>query len=330
VSRLLAAVAALALVGCAEETAPAPPKRTFVIATFNTGTSPEMGHNAQPDDGYSEAHADLSDRLYGDSLSWARAIEDTRRFFERTRVDVVGFQEIYASALCVDVPIEARPGFVCEHWKPGDPTVAQVVVGAGFQVACHVGHADKCIAVRRSFGTIRGCASDFCAEGAVGTPVADCGKGSRVGRVILDLVSGGSISVVNVHGTSGIEAPDQECRSKQFAQVFVDLGVGDGPGTNGARNIVLGDFNTDPLRLVKADPSAAFIASHVGEGKRFHFVNAVPSEERASYALFDIDHIVSDTFAGTCRRYGLTEGTAPVTEMVYFDHKPLVCEVELR
>jgi hypothetical protein len=320
----------LLLAGCGSETPRSePPRPRFVIATFNTGTNPGMGHNAAPDDGYSEAHAALSDQYYGDGLAWSRAVEDTRRFFERTHVDVIAFQEIFHSELCVDVPAEARAGFVCERWVSGDPTVAAVIMGAGFQIACHVGHPDKCIAVRRSFATIRGCNSDFCLEGLAGAPVVGCGRGARVGRGVLDLVSGGTLTVVNVHGSSGIDPADQDCRTKQFQQAFVDLGVGDGAAANGERNVVLGDLNTDPLRLANGDPSAAYFASVVGEGKRFHFVNAVPADERASYALFDIDHITSDSLHGSCKRYGISEGTEPVTEMVFFDHKPLVCEVEL-
>lgn len=323
--RAPALTAIVLAVGCSSTEERVVERPRVVVATFNTGTAPEMGHDAKPDDGYGVAQGALTDQHYGNGLSWKRAIEDARRYFERERVDIIGFQEIFHPELCPTVPSDARAGFVCEDWKPGDGTVAQQVMGVGFQVACHLGSPDKCIAVRRSFGSIRGCSADFCADALAGRAVEGCGKAARIGRAVVDMVAGGALTVVNVHGTSGIETSDQDCRVKQFQLVFTDLGLGDGPAANGAHNLVLGDFNTDPYRLAKGDPSAAFVM----EQKRFHFVNAVPSEERASYAIFDIDHIMSDTLRGDCFRAGVTDGKPPVTEMVYFDHKPLVCSIAL-
>ena len=43
---------------------------TFVAVTFNTGTSENMGHDNEPDDGYTSAHAEISDQYYGDGLAW--------------------------------------------------------------------------------------------------------------------------------------------------------------------------------------------------------------------------------------------------------------------
>lgn len=34
--------------------------------------------------------------------------------------------------------------------------------------ACHSGKPDKCAAVKRSFGSFRGCGDDFCLEGLMG------------------------------------------------------------------------------------------------------------------------------------------------------------------
>jgi hypothetical protein len=156
----------------------------------------------------------------------------------------------------------------------------------------------------------------------------DCGSGSRIGRGVVDLVGGGTITVVGVHGSSGITLDDQACRERQFDQVFVDLGLGDGePAANGAVNVILGDFNTDPLRLADGDTSAARVAEFVGEGKRFHFINDVGRMAAPTYAIFNIDHVISDGFTGSCVVPGVTEGVPPVTDAVYFDHKPIVCRI---
>src|SRR5690606_35560323 len=130
------------------------------VVTFNTGTTDGLGHHAPPDDAYGSSQAALSDTYYGDGLAWLAAIEDARRFLAATSASIVAFQEIFYSGDCPSIPAEAYPGFVCERWRPGDPTVAQVIVGEGFQVACHLGKADKCIAVDRRLGSFRGCDAD--------------------------------------------------------------------------------------------------------------------------------------------------------------------------
>jgi hypothetical protein len=327
---LVMGCAALALAACGDDEPHAPPPPPgMVVVTFNTGTNDGLGHDGQPDDGYGSAEAALADDHYGNGLSWRAVVEDVQAFFAAVDPDVVVFQEIFYSGECPAVHESARAGFVCETWQPGDPTVAEVVLGAGFQVACHVGHPDKCAAVNRRLGTFRGCDADLCLEGLDGAEVPGCGSGSRVGRGVIELAGGGELVVVNVHGSSGVEQADQDCRAAQFAQVFVDLGDGE-PAANGARNLVMGDFNTDPARLVDIDESAQLLVSHVGEGKRFHFVTSAGLDAQPTYAgLFNIDHVISDALGGSCWHAGITDGHPPVTDMVYFDHRPAVCTVDV-
>jgi hypothetical protein len=309
--------------------APRPDARTsFTVVTFNTGTSESMGHDQPPDDGYSSAHAKLSDLYYGDGLAWSPAIKDATAFFAALDPDLVVFQEIFYSADCLQIPATATKDFVCETWSPGDPTVAQTILGPGWQVACHPGKPDKCAAVKKSFGSFRGCASDFCLEGLAGSTIAGCGKGARVGRGVIDLVGGGELTLVNVHASSGVTGDDQDCRTKQVEQVFVDLGDGK-PAASGLRNLILGDFNTDPGRLALLDKSAARWNDFVGAGKAFHFISPVGPFVPPTYAgLFNIDHAVSDAFSGSCWVPG-SAGKPPVSTAIYFDHKPLVCTLKL-
>ena len=70
----------------------------------------------------------------GWSLAWLAVVEDVRQFFEQVDADVVAFQEIFYSGECESIPPDARVGFVCEGWQPGDPTVANVVLGAAFGI----------------------------------------------------------------------------------------------------------------------------------------------------------------------------------------------------
>ena len=317
---------ALLLCGCpvADDDDSAAEPLSFVAMTFNTGTSEGMGHDAPPDDGYGSEQAAISDTWYGDGLAWSSVVEDTRAWFAQTPADLVGFQEIFYSGDCATIPPEGQPGFVCEGWEPGDPTVAHTILGDGWQVACHQGKTDKCLAVRRAFGTIAGCDEDLCLDGLDGGEVDGCGNGSRVGRAVIELAAGGTLTAVNVHGTSGLSQDDEACRLAQFQLVFEDLGDGE-PAANGERNVIVGDFNTDPARLAGSDPSAAYLTEQA-EARGFSWHSQVGTDAVPTYAgLFNIDHVLSDGFTGQCWAAGVDVGRPDVSTVVYFDHKPTVC-----
>ena len=306
---------------------------SLTAVTFNTGTTEGLIGDEGDNAGYHLAQAQLSDAYYGNGLAWQAAVDDTRSFLAALAPDVIGFQELFYSGDCAQIPSEAHAGFVCETWQPGDETVAQIVLGAGYQVACHQGKDDKCVGVKRSFGHIKGCEADLCMDFLDGAEVEGCGSGSRIGRARVALEEGGELTVVNVHGSSGFTDEDNACRSKQFALVFEDLGDGE-PAANGTRNLVLGDFNTDPARLRGGDPSADVVLAHASAEasaeKPFVFHTNVNDTAPPTYSgLLSIDHVLSDAFRGDCTHPGLF-GEPGVTEMAYFDHAPVVCELSER
>lgn len=307
----------------------APPLRLRAV-TFNTGSGPEMAHDRAPDDGYTSAEAEITDTWYGNGLAWKPLVEDTRRFFAAIDPDLVVFQEIFHPGDCPGIPAEALRGFVCEDWTPDMPTVVQQVLGADWshwQVACHPGKPDKCAAVHRRLGTFRGCDADLCLEGLAGHAIEGCGRGARVARGVIDLTRGGTLTVVNLHGSSGLTTEDIDCRLRQIDQVFIDLGDGR-PAADGERNLVLGDLNTDPGRLLRVDRSAARWLDFAGEDGTFHFLTEVGPDATPTYARgFNIDHALSDTLTGTCRAAGVHPDLPAVTETVFFDHRPIVCDV---
>ena len=270
----------------------------------------------------------LFDTYYGHGLAWGPAIEEARAFLEEVRPDVVAFQEIFDVEECASIPPEAREGFVCQDWAPGAPTVPHMILGPGYQVACHLEKSDKCAAVRTAFGTFRGCSQDTCYDGLEGSRIDGCGSGSRIGRGIIELAGGGTITLVSVHGSSGISGDDMDCRVAQVEQVFVDLGDGE-PAANGGRNLVLGDFNTDPRSpsTLLADASARRWADFVGPDLAFDFVNEYVKTYKN---LFCIDNLASDRFEGTCWYPGHTEGHPPVSPENNFDHTPTVCNISVR
>lgn len=307
-------------------TAPDGPQR-FVAMTFNTGTSEGAVARGQDHSGYGPEQAAFSDAHYGNGLAWSAAVEDVRRFLAESAPDVVVFQELFHSDECEVIPLEARQGFVCERWTTGDPTVARLILGAGYQIACHFQKPDKCAAVKTSFGRFRGCDSDFCLDGLDAFPVSGCGGGSRIGRGVVELASGGELTVVSVHGTSGFTANDQACRLAQMERIFIGVD-GEEPAANGATNLVLGDFNTDPDRLAEGDPSARRLSEFVDDDGPFRLLTGASRWDSPSYLAFDIDHVLTDRLEGNCRSIGGDPEDPVVTNLAYFDHRPVVCELE--
>ena len=308
---------------------PPSPPRDIVVVTFNTGM-----HDIDSNDAYSKSKAKTVEDYYGAGLAWDPAIADTAAWLKTVDADIVGLQEIFDPEECPNIPAEKRTGLVCETWKPGDPSVAQRILGPGYQIACQLEHHDICAAVKLSFGKFQGCTGAVCPDGLGGVQVPTCGHGGRVGRGVIELASGGTLTLASIHASSGYDAATVGCRTKQFEQLFVSL---DGaPAANGARNVVLGDFNTDPGRLTAIDASAQALASYVAGGKPFHFVTDVGSSVAPTYvqtvvpllpAGLNIDHVASDKLTGSCWTPGVTAGH-PAVGAGYFDHKPQVCTVK--
>ena len=300
----------------------------FVAVTFNTGTSLSPPDD-KPNDGFHSQQSEYCDEWYGNGLAWKPFVEQTRKYLEELDPDVIAFQEIFWTGECPQIPPEAQEGFICEDWSAGDPTVAQLILTGDWQIVCNPGRPDNCAAVNRRFGSFTDCDEDFCLEGTTGFTVEGCSKGARIGRSVIELVAGGTITLVNIHATSGFTEDDMACRVKQFEQVFMDLGDGE-PAANGARNLIMGDFNTDPARMLQDDPSAVRLTDFAGPGKAYHFVTEAGMDATPTYGgFFNIDHVISDSLGGPCWAAGITEGHPPVTESVSFDHRPNVCTLNL-
>ncbi len=300
-----------------------PPLR---VVTFNTGTSLKPQGGAA-DRGYGAEQWEICDEWYGNGLSWVSIMDDTREWIAQTDPDVIVFQEIFDPNECAGIPAEFWPGFVCAGWAPGDPIVAQQVLSDDWQVMCNPVRTDKCAAVHQRIGTFRGCDEALCLEGMEGNKIEGCGKGVRIGRGVIDLVDGGVLTLVNVHGSSGFSAEDMACRVQQFAQVFVDNGSG-APAANGAWNLILGDFNVDPVVMAGMDPSADAVLAHMEENVVLHFITETSPDSPATYAGYvRIDHVISDAWDGGCWHAGITPGHPGVTPAVSFDHHPAVCDL---
>ena len=75
------------------------------------------------------------------------------------------------------------------------------------------------------------------------------------------------------------------------------------------------------------DPSVERWLEFVGDEKPVWFVTEAGDDAPPSYAGgLNIDHIMSDSFDGSCEIPGIG-GLPAIYPNVYFDHKPHVCTV---
>ncbi len=306
----------------------------FTALTFNAGTTPGLDHDrgeaTGEGDGYTQAMADIADAYYENSLSWNPAEAALTAFLAEKRPAIAAFQEIFHDPWCEEIPAHPDLDFVCKDYTPDRPWQIQRLLGEGYTYLCAVGQPDNCAGVRTDFGTVRGCApGTLCPEGLQGHPPPDgCSRGARMSKAVVDRADGRTLTLVVVHGTSGFSEEDMACRRAQFEQVFVDAGDGR-PLADGEVNLILGDFNTDPIRMA-GDPSADFVADHVGPGRRFHFVSPAGREAPATYAgIATIDYLISDRLEGSCIVPGVGE-EPPVMDAIYWDHLPVLCQLRWR
>lgn len=311
---------------------PPPGAEVFVVVTVNVGTAPELDHDrGEADgtgDGYTSEMAAVADALYGNGLSWPPAERAMADFVARTRPHVIVFQEAFYDGNCADIVADPALDLLCRGYVPGSPTQMERILGPDYTSACAFGHDDNCVGVRRDFGTIRGCPEGtFCLVGMASAEPADgCSGAGRMSWATLDLIGGGTLGLVNVHGRSGFSSEDTSCRASELRLVFEDRGDGV-PAASESANLVLGDFNTDPVILAGGDPSADYLGTVTAPGARYRFITETARSSTPTYAGFRIDHVISDAFVGRCTHPGKTPGTTPVTTATYWDHVPAVCEI---
>lgn len=300
---------------------------TFKVMTFNVGTASMLvkGHSGLANE-YGSDDALISDKYYGNGLAWKKALLPVAALIVETSPDIIGLQEVFDPEECKNIPIQYHREFICNNWQSGDLTVLQLILGDDYQVACHLNDSQKCIAVKKSFGKIRGCDSNVCLRFLEGQIFKGCGGRTRLGRAVIDRKNGESITVTHIHATSGLSIKDKDCRNKQFRAIFEDWGDGV-PGASGPQNIVFGDFNTDPDRMAWMDKSAKTLSEYLNNGS-FRKINSEERQNRATYlGIVNIDHIISDSFQGDCFSPGITAGTDYVLSYSFFDHVPSICKL---
>lgn len=292
----------------------APP---FVVVNWNVGTVGGAGSDPAAA-GFGPQQKTWSDTYYGNGLAFIPAVADAKAWLAAHPADLVAFQEIFDPAICAEIPTEAHAGFACAGWSAATPTVAEQLVGADFAVACHPGKSDKCLAVRKSFASIDGCDGPLCRDAGFGYPIAGCGKGARAARFVLRRPGGEVLYVRTVHGNSGMKDSDKQCRTQLFQAALTELEPG--------RHLVLGDFNTDPVRFASIDSSAAALLALTAPGQALQFLTEIGADAPPTYGgMVGIDHVLAVGVQGTCSHAGISADLPAASAVGWWDHAPVRC-----
>lgn len=302
---------------------------SFRVMTFNTGTTNNVIHKGQG--GYTMEHSEEIAAHYRNNLAWKPAEDALRQFIAEQQPEIVVLQEVYYDGWCKSDPLELPSALdlVCDDYSEDGPLQIERLLGDEYAAACAWHFPDLCVGVRKDFAQMKDCPEDFCLEGLSGFPIEGCSASARVSRAVLTIPGAGELTVVAAHTNAGMSYGDQECRGKQFAQIFEDRGDGT-PAASGEVNVALGDMNTDPFAFTGADLSLEVWNKYVGEGLPFHYLSADSYDDPITHVAFThLDHVISDGLTGVCVVYGETPGTSPVSDSSFFDHRPVVCDVTL-
>lgn len=300
---LLASLALFCALGCAPEVEP----RALSLLSANVGNTL------------------LACEGYAFKLCQVEVEERIAERIAELSPDVIALQEAVGLEQCAALD-EEDPAFTChDQHTYREPAQVRRLVGKGYAVACADRDGYDCVAVKRSFGAIRGCDDDddepCLAETA---PVVEgCDPGFSLSAVDIALEEGVSFRLVNAHPQSGFETA---CRAAQLEQLFDDLA---GPGPT----LIAGDLNLDPFE--DTDESVVVWDEHVGEGKRFRY-HSGEAEHRPPYPTsvnpLDtgvLDHVVSDFLEGSCVTLGEAPGSAPLDGGEGMDHRALRCGLSM-
>ena len=239
-------------------------------------------------------------------LSWnvnglrAAAKRGFTRWLSRCGADIVGVQEVRAELS--DLPPRLTPERMAGRWH------------AHYSSAGRRGYSGVALFSRRPPDSI---------ETSLGAPRFD-----REGR--LQTARFGRVVVVNCYFPNGNGSARDNSRVPYklafYRALFEKL---QRLRQRGYRVLVMGDFNTDPVRARGSDPSAVALLEYVGERKRYRFLSPTDPRGPATYAgIARIDHVVSDAIEGDCVIPGSSPGTEDVfPDAIYWDHKPVVCQV---
>jgi len=235
-----------------------------------------------------------------------------------------------------------------------EPEQVRRLLGKDYTITCDANSGFECIAVRREFGRMKGCADGALCRGLARTApiIDDCNiqlgidqvdtRYASVSGVTLE-VDGKAIDILLAHPPASSALAAAQCRRRFLPYVMEPVGS-DGSLREQAASILGGDFNFDPYRDAPTAPDVLYWGEQVrlslgGEGGPW-VSNSGPLEHDPPYwttpmARATFDHVLSQGMVGRCQTLGAAQSRPPLdsnagAELERLDHLAQWCILELK
>ncbi len=231
----------------------------------------------------------------------------------RARPDVVLLSEVITPEQCDALGSTVEASHVCHPSnRLSEPDQARRLLGPDYTIACEPRHGYECIAVRKAFATLEGCAAGALCRGVLRSapPVPGCDEGFSIAAVTAT-IDREAVDLIVAHPPSGLMPANIACRRDFLPAALSPKGT---PGSlrQSPLAIIGGDFNLDPFRrptdadVVFWREQVRFSASAVGGALVQH--SGLPEHDPPYWSAWlthlTWDHVLSEGFVGRCSTLG--------------------------
>lgn len=257
----------------------------------------------------------------------------------RARPDIALLSEVITPEQCDALQDSVDAGHVCHRdHRASEPDQVRRLLGPDYTITCEPRRGYECIAVRKGFATLEGCADGALCRGLSRTapPVAGCDDGFTLSAVTATL-DGRELDLVVAHPPSGAMAANKQCRADFLPAALGEVGAPDSVRTQ-PRAILGGDFNMDPFRRA-GDVDVTYWRervrfSYAAGGPALVMHSGLPESNPPLWSAplnkQTWDHVLSTGFVGRCVTLGAAAGfpalDAPQgAELSRLDHLAQYC-----
>lgn len=257
----------------------------------------------------------------------------------RARPDVVLLSEVITPEQCDALGSTVEASHVCHPSnRASEPDQARRLLGPDYTIACEPRRGYECIAVRKTFATIEGCAAGALCRGLLRSapPVTGCDEGFSIAAVTAT-IDQEAVDLIVAHPPSGLMPANVACRRDFLPAALSPKGTA-GSLRQSPLAIIGGDFNLDPFRRpMDADvvfwrEQVRFSASAAGGALVQH--SGLPEHDPPYWSAWlthqTWDHVLSEGFVGRCMTLGAQKGFPALdeskgTELERLDHLAQYC-----
>jgi hypothetical protein len=260
----------------------------------------------------------------------------------KARPDVALLSEVITPAQCDALGPSVEGWHACHPSnRAAEPDQVRRLLGPDYTIACEPRRGYECIAVRKGFARIAGCAEGATCRGQgpvrSAPPVAGCDEGFTLSAVTAE-IDGEKVDLAVVHPPSGVFDSSRQCRRDFLPAVLEPKGTA-GSLRESAFAIIGGDFNLDPFRRL-GDIDVDYLRSRVrfafsdSAGPPLAMHSGLPEHDppywSAPLSRATWDLVVGEGFVGRCVTLGAAADYPPLDmpqgeEIHRLDHLAQYC-----